>query len=68
MCTMSQGLKWIKNGYNMIPAFKKYKLNEVEIVSGLLTDILSVSKTWQGYTIYVEKCYEERKERNKEGP
>ena len=33
----------------------------VEIVSGLLTDILSVSKTWQGYTIYVEKCYEERK-------
>ena len=33
----------------------------VEIVSGLFTDILTASKTWQGYTIYVEKCYEKRK-------
>ena len=37
-------------------------------MSGLFTDILTVSKTWQEYTTYVEKCYEERKEINMEGP
>lgn len=68
MCTISQGLKWIKNGYNMIPAFKKYKLNEGRDCVWFAHRYIISIKNMAGIHNYVEKCYEERKERSKEGP